>query len=481
MPYLRLLVVALALCAAASAQTPIDGVLVAPDGTPYANALVTVESGRTGPGVADSTRTDAEGRFQLAVTAPGGLTVRVGGEPLWLPLPIDGDRQPLTLRLTVPQPFGSGSDYLDDFAAVSSDPALAATLDVFVAAERGHRTPVSSPALDAAVAAADSALAAAPLDRKNAVRDSLRARFQPLYAAAPAPRIEAYAGALPDEAPPLVRAAHALWGVFRINPDSAAAARLIREVPPTSPLWSYQGLYRSGVNNVLFLMTRHLAPQGAPIPEPVEDYLRALAYDYPDPNVRAQASGVLVQGLRWTGNDEKATAAVDRLLREFPDSRQAESIRRDEAEDRRVRPGQPLPDFAFPALTDSTAVITTVDLRGTTFLLDFWGTWCGPCVEELPRLHELYQLYRDDGLEIVSVATFDSAEAVAAFREKGFPMPWRHALLPDAEMEPVRETFEFTGIPAYILVGPDGVILAEGGGARGEDLAAALADHLAGE
>ena len=434
-----------------------------------------------GPGVVAQTTSDADGRFRIATGGPGALGVCPDGSDgagcLWVPLAVEPTDDALDLRLTLAA-SGDPRGAFDGFAATASTAALAAVMERFAAAERWHRTQVSSPALDAAVARADSLVAAAPLDRKNAVRDSAGATTAPLFDAAVAPRAQAFdALAMPADAP-LVRAAHVLWRLHKVRPDSAAALAVLRGVPADSPLWAFEGASPSGVNNVLMKVAMALAPPDTPAPDSVRAYLRAVAYEHADPGVRAQAAGVLVAVLGWAGDAAGQRAVADRLLQEFPGSRQADRLRRDIADDRRVRPGQPLPAFAFPTLPDTTAAVTSASLRGSTALLDFWGTWCLPCVEELPGLHALYERYRAQGFEILSVATFDTVEAVASFRERGFPMPWRHALLPRADMEPTRETFEFTGIPAYVLVGPDGVVIAEGDGARGDDLAAALAAHF---
>lgn len=467
------------LAVAAGAQTTLDGVLVAPDGAPLADAFVGYESARLGPGLADTARTDRDGRFRLRVAAPGALVVRPESGRLWLPLPIEGDGPPVALRLTVPASLGETAPYLDGFAASGSDPALAAALEIYVAAERTFRTPVQSDALDRAVEAMDAAVTAAPLDRKNAVRDSLGALVAPLYAEAARPRTEAYAAALPADADTLARAAHAVWGVFRVAADSAAVDRVLRYAPPSSSVWPTLGLVSTGVNNVLVLMARQLASEADPFPAAFERFVRALAYTNPDPNVRAQAAGVLVGQLTWSGDEAAAEIAGQRLLLEFPESRQAVALQRERGDDRRVRPGQPLPTYALRDLDDPAVTVRPEDFRGRTLLIDVWGTWCAPCVEELPALHALYERYHDDGLDILSVATYDTAEAIEAFRrERGFPMPWRHALLPDDEMEALRAAFEFSGIPAYLLIGPDGVVLAEGAGARGEALDAALAAHF---
>ena len=460
------------------AQVGIDGVLVAPDGTPHPNALVAFESGRVGPGIADSTRTDAAGRFRLTATegAPGALGVFVGGGSLWLPVVPSEPGVASEVRLHVSPPGDDRLSMLVDFAATSPDATLAALMEAYVEAERWHRTPMTSPALQEAEAQAQAKVEAAPQDRQDALIDSLRTALAPLYAQAQAPRVEAFSASA-SRTTPSVRAGYALWAVDKVVADSAHASALFDRVAPVSPLWSFEGTSRVGVSNALGRSVAALVEWGAPLPPAIEAYLTRLAYDHPDPNVRVQGADVLHSWLDASGDPGARTARV-RLVSEFPDSPQAEEIRRTYAEDRRVRPGHPAPDFSFPSLADPAVAVTSADARGSTVLLDFWGTWCGPCIQTLPRLHRLYEAYHDQGFEILSVAISDTADDVAAFRRDRFPMPWRHALHPEGSTFAAGELFEFTGVPAYVLVGPDGIILAEGKGAEGEALDAALADHF---
>ena len=208
-------------------------------------------------------------------------------------------------------------------------------------------------------------------------------------------------------------------------------------MPALSPLWTFEGTSTPGVNNLLVRIGREVGgwtPEGPS--EAVKENLQALAYRYPDPNVQRAATAL-----------QHSVAA----------------------------------DNADAALPDASSTVSSADVAETTYLLDLWGSWCGPRIDELPALHALYERYQARGVEIVSVATFDTPEDVAALRERGHPMPWRHALLPDDQMEVARDAFEFTGIPAALLVAPDGTILAEGQGARGDALEAALAAHFGSE
>src|SRR5262249_44704656 len=63
-------------------------------------------------------------------------------------------------------------------------------------------------------------------------------------------------------------------------------------------------------------------------------------------------------------------------------------------------------------------------LRGKYVLVDFWATWCAPCVAELPRVQDAYAKYRDRGFEVVGVSLDESKTAVTDFA-KSRGIPWR--------------------------------------------------------
>ncbi len=61
----------------------------------------------------------------------------------------------------------------------------------------------------------------------------------------------------------------------------------------------------------------------------------------------------------------------------------------------------PAPDFTLPTLSGQSLRLS--DLRGKAVLLNFWATWCVPCRTEMPAIEELYQRYKDRGLEVIGV------------------------------------------------------------------------------
>ncbi|MBP7640553.1 MAG: redoxin domain-containing protein [Thauera sp.] len=74
--------------------------------------------------------------------------------------------------------------------------------------------------------------------------------------------------------------------------------------------------------------------------------------------------------------------------------------------------GDAAPDFALPDLSGATR--TLAEFRGRPLLINFWATWCAPCVEEMPLLAALRARHADTGLEVIGIALDDPA-AVRAF------------------------------------------------------------------
>lgn len=139
----------------------------------------------------------------------------------------------------------------------------------------------------------------------------------------------------------------------------------------------------------------------------------------------------------------------------------------------RIVIGAELPEFELVSLDDSAVAFTRADLAGKTYLIDFWATWCLPCVAELPNLHRVYEMYSVRGFEILSVAMGDRREEIARLRQTEMTMPWMHAFEPlDSE---AAELFELFGVPMAILVDSTNTIVGLDEDVRGELLQETLA------
>jgi len=139
--------------------------------------------------------------------------------------------------------------------------------------------------------------------------------------------------------------------------------------------------------------------------------------------------------------------------------------------EREIRIGNDLPEFSLVNV-DTRADLTKKSFSGKVFLMDFWATWCHPCMEELPNLHATYKKYNQQGFEILSINIDDKPGNGQAMRKKGkFPMPWNNVVLDANQGDAAKRTFEVYGLPTMILVGRDGRVIASEMSLRGPGLA----------
>lgn len=103
------------------------------------------------------------------------------------------------------------------------------------------------------------------------------------------------------------------------------------------------------------------------------------------------------------------------------------AIARDLASVRPVLAGDAAPDFHVRSIDEHGQVgapgLRLGALRGQVVLIDFWATWCKPCIEALPAIDGLHQRFRDHGLAVVSVNIDDAARARGLARSLKLTMP----------------------------------------------------------
>jgi thiol-disulfide isomerase/thioredoxin len=112
---------------------------------------------------------------------------------------------------------------------------------------------------------------------------------------------------------------------------------------------------------------------------------------------------------------------------------------------------------AFEAREISGKEISLASLKGKYVLIDFWATWCAPCISELPRLQEAYRKHHGSGFEIVSVSLDETRAAVTDFvKVRKLPWPQIHNATGGADLV---EAFGVSAIPAAYLLDPEGTII----------------------
>ena len=114
--------------------------------------------------------------------------------------------------------------------------------------------------------------------------------------------------------------------------------------------------------------------------------------------------------------------------------------------------GKPALDFQVTDLKGE--VLSLKDLRGQVVLLDFWATWCGPCIAEMPKVKRTYEKYKDQQFQVIGISLDRSMEPLEAYVRKK-ELAWLHYWDKNRK---VSTMYKVHGIPSTFLIDGEGII-----------------------
>ena len=130
------------------------------------------------------------------------------------------------------------------------------------------------------------------------------------------------------------------------------------------------------------------------------------------------------------------------------DSKKTQSVKR--AHDSKMARMPPtIADPTFEGKTAAGEAVSFADYEGKVLVIDFWGTWCSPCVDKLPKLQKIREAFEPHGFEIVGIA-LDEPESLGEYL-KEYPLPWKNV----SDDGSLKEQFGVKGYPTLFVINKD--------------------------
>ena len=152
------------------------------------------------------------------------------------------------------------------------------------------------------------------------------------------------------------------------------------------------------------------------------------------------------------GRFDQGEQRLAEFLQDNPYPAYTEAVEEVVQETSKLKPGRLAPDFTLDDLQGQSVSLS--DFRGQAVFLDFWASWCGPCIGAVPHLEELKQRFRDQKVVFLNISLDSADEWHQAVDEHGLTGVHVHA--PGGWQAAVAQLYQVRGIPSYFLVGPDG-------------------------
>jgi len=230
-----------------------------------------------------------------------------------------------------------------------------------------------------------------------------------------------------------------------IEISKTEVSKLLSEISAESPLWILHPT----------VLTTALEKTGV---EEYESLVQDIAERSPFHQIRGEALFNLIRYYYNNNMEREWHAAFSKLTSNYPNHFRTTRAYGEYAPQVPIAEGMPLKHDEFNAL-DGSDKIRLNELEESFLLIDFWASWCGPCIAAMPKLHDLNDKMGEDDFAIVSISIDEKREHVLSVQEE-WEMPWYNAYENPHTGDKIRELGIFS-VPRYLLLGPDRKVLTQ--------------------
>ena len=252
---------------------------------------------------------------------------------------------------------------------------------------------------------------------------------------------------------------------------AAAALLLVFSCGPKKTTQELQAEFNTAVEQI---MNQYKAEEISE--EEAENSLVTLCAETIKKNPDDSVALVALQNCYYMMEDDQLSATIAELGKAFQEDEFVQKVSKSVEARKATAEGCMFTDFTIVQdendPENSTVKFSDYVGQGKYILVDFWASWCGPCKREIPNIAAVYENYKGDNFDVLSVAVWDKPEDTAkAAEEHG--VVWNQ--ITNAQRIPT-DIYGIDGIPHIMLVGPDGTIVKRN--LRGEAIEAAVKEAL---
>ena len=120
----------------------------------------------------------------------------------------------------------------------------------------------------------------------------------------------------------------------------------------------------------------------------------------------------------------------------------------------------PIYDFTINLLQEDNidSMVTLSQFKGDVVLLNFWATWCGPCIVEIPEFNNLYNQFHDKGFQILGVSVSDTRDQLIKFTKK-INVDYKILYGNPEIMNEINTNYGINSVPISYLINRDGYVV----------------------